>query len=63
VNEGLGACFVGSFFDEEVQDILGLPPEVRPVGIIPIGYCAEGPREFPRRSQSQIVHRDRYGSG
>jgi nitroreductase len=63
VNEGLGACFVGSFYDEEVQDILGLPPEVRPVGIIPIGYCAEGPREFPRRSKAQILHRDRYGSG
>ena len=60
VNEGLGACFVGSFYDEEVQDVLGLPAEVRPIGIIPIGYCAEGPREFPRRSKAQIIHRDRY---
>jgi nitroreductase len=63
VNEGLGACFVGSFYDKEVQDVLGLPPEVRPIGIIPIGYCAEGPREFPRRSKAQIIHRDRYESG
>lgn len=63
VNEGLGACFVGSFYDEEVQHILRLPHYVRPVGIIPIGYCAEGPREFPRRSKTQIIHTDRYGSG
>jgi nitroreductase len=63
VNEGLGACFVGSFYDKEVQDVLGLPAEVRPVGIIPIGYCAEGPMEFPRRSKAQIIHRDRYGGG
>src|SRR5215207_3245315 len=62
VDEGLGACFVGSFYDEEVQEVLGLPPEVRPIGIIPIGYCAEAPRRFPRRSRAHIVHHDRYGS-
>ncbi len=62
VDEGLGACFVGSFYDEEVQDVLGLPPDVRPIGIIPIGYCAEGPEKFPRRSRARIIHRDRYGS-
>jgi len=61
VEEGLGACFVGSFYDEEVQEVLSLPQEVRPIGIIPIGYCAEGPRKFRRRSREQIVHRDGYG--
>jgi nitroreductase len=61
VEEGLGACFVGSFYDEEVQEVLSLPQEVRPIGIIPIGYCAEGSRKFRRRSREQIVHRDRYG--
>ena len=60
VEEGLGACFVGSFYDEQVQEVLSLPQEVRPIGIIPIGYCAEGPRKFQRRSREQIVHRDRY---
>ena len=61
VDEGLGACFVGSFYDQEVQDVLGLPQDVRPIGIIPIGYCAEAPRRFPRRSRIHIVHHDRYG--
>ena len=62
VEEGLGACFVGSFYDEEVQEVLSLPQEVRPIGIIPVGYCAEGPRKFRRRSREQIVHLDQYGS-
>jgi nitroreductase len=62
VDEGLGACFVGSFYDEEVQEVLNLPPDVRPIGIIPIGYCAEAPRRFPRRSRAHIVHHNRYGS-
>ena len=61
VEEGLGACYVGSFYDEEVQEVLSLPQQVRPIGIIAIGYCAEGPRKFRRRSREQIVHRDRYG--
>jgi nitroreductase len=61
VDEGLDACFVGSFYDEEVQEVLSLPQEVRPIGIIPMGYCAEGPRKFRRRSREQIVHRDLYG--
>jgi nitroreductase len=64
VDESLGAGFVGAFHDQEVQDVLGLPQEVRPIGIISIGYCAEeGPRKLPRRSKGQIIHRDRYGSG
>ena len=29
VDEGLGACFVGAFYDREVRDVLGLPPDVR----------------------------------
>jgi nitroreductase len=62
VNEGLGACFVAAFRDRGVQQVLGLPSAVRPIGIISIGYCAEGPRKFPRRSKAHIVHHDRYGS-
>ena len=61
IDEGLGACFVGSFYDEEVQEVLDLPRDVHPIGIISIGYCAEGPRRFTRRSKVQIIHRDRYG--
>ena len=62
VDEGLGACFAAAFYDREVQEVLGLPPHIRPIGLIPVGYCAEGPRKLRRRSRAQIVHRDRYGS-
>jgi nitroreductase len=62
VEEGLGACFVAAFHDREVQEVLGLPPDVRPIGLVPVGYCAEGPRRLARRSKARIVHHDRYGS-
>ena len=64
VNEGLGAAFVGAFDDDEVRALLGLPQAVRPIGIIPIGFCAEPPRKLPRIRKEQIIHyerwRDRY---
>jgi nitroreductase len=62
VDEGLGACFVAAFHDREVQQVLGLPPDVCPIGIIPVGYCSEGPRKFARRSKARIVHHNLYGS-
>ena len=64
VNEGLGAAFVGAFDDDDVQVLLGLPKAVRPIGIIPIGFCAEPSRKLPRIPKEQIIHyerwRDRY---
>ena len=60
--EGLGACFVAAFHDREVQEVLGLPPDVRPIGLVPVGYCVEGLRRLARRSKARIVHHDRYGS-
>jgi nitroreductase len=58
----LGAVFVGAFDDDEVARVLDLPPHVRPIGLIPIGYCTEGPERYRRRSPRDIVYRDRYGN-
>jgi len=57
---GLGSCWVGAFHDDEVSEILGLPPGVRPIAILPIGYPAESPSPPPRRSLREVVHVDRY---
>ena len=48
VDEGLGACFVGSFYEQKCKMCWACREDVRPIGIIPIGYCAEEPRRFPR---------------
>ncbi len=58
VNEGLGACFVGAFYDEEVSKVLRLPQGVIPIGIIPIGYSAQGPERYPRIPLEKILHKD-----
>jgi len=61
VNEGLAACFVGAFKDNEVSKILKLPKNVKPIGIIPVGYANEPPEKFERISLEEIVHYETYG--
>lgn len=60
VEEGLGACFVGAFEDSAVTRTLGLPRDVQPVAIIPVGHPAEPPRRLRRRALADVVHRERW---
>jgi nitroreductase len=62
VEQDLGACFIGSYNPEEVAKVLRLPPHVRPVGLITIGYPAEQPqkpktKKIPLR---KLVHTDKW---
>lgn len=62
VEQGLGACFVGSYNPEEVAKVLALPAHVRPVGLITIGYPAEQPQK-PKTKKiplSKLVHVDTW---
>jgi nitroreductase len=61
VNEGIGACFVGAFEDNKVSEILELPKDVRPIGIICIGYPAEKPEKLERIDVKALVHYEKYG--
>jgi nitroreductase len=48
VGEGLGTCWIGAFDETQVKEILGIPPEVRVVGLMPLGYPAGQPAPRPR---------------
>lgn len=62
VEQGLGACFVGSYNPEEVAKLVALPEHVRPVGILTIGYPAEQPQKpkVPKIPLRKIVHVDTW---
>jgi nitroreductase len=52
---GLGTCWVGAFNEELAAKAVQLPPDQRPVSILPIGYPAENTRRTPRRPLAELV--------
>jgi nitroreductase len=46
---GLGTVFVGIFQEEPLRDLLGIPENIRVVGLFPLGYPAEEKKEGPKR--------------
>jgi nitroreductase len=56
VEEGLGACFVGAFYEEQVSRILDLPETVRPLAVVPVGVPDEQPGRLPLRPLEEVLH-------
>lgn len=52
--EGLGTCWICAYNRAEVDRVLGLPAGESSVALSPLGYAAEGPRPFTRKSLNQI---------
>ena len=52
---GLGTVAVGAFEEDEVSKILGLPGNLHPILIVPVGYPAEEPEMPPRVSPNQAI--------
>ncbi|MDD4446823.1 MAG: nitroreductase family protein [Methanothrix sp.] len=52
---GLGTCWIGAFYEDKVKEILGVPPEIRVVALLPLGYPAKQPEPRPRKNLDDIV--------
>jgi nitroreductase len=64
VDEGLAAGFAGFHNLDDARELLGIPAEVTPVGVIPVGHPAP---DVPspslrrgRRQEAEFVHRERW---
>ena len=59
--EGLGTCWIGSFDEALVKQILGIPAEVRVVQLMPLGYPVDpSPVVKSRLSLEKILHYERW---
>lgn len=58
--QGLGTCWLGSFDEKKIRDILDIPEGVRIVAVTPLGYPAEEPAARPRKKVEEIVCYERY---
>ncbi len=54
-SEGLGSCWVGSFYEEDIRMILEIEPHVRPMAIVPIGYMPKGGKKPSRMAHEAVV--------
>lgn len=57
---GLGTCWIGAFYEDQVKEILGVPESVRVVALLPLGYPSESPRATPRKSLDDVVAYERW---
>jgi len=60
VDIGLGTCWIGSFNEGDVAKIVGFPPRVRPVALIPVGHPARPQEKDTRGPLEEIVFWEKY---
>jgi nitroreductase len=57
---GLGTCWIGAFYQEQVKEILGVPEGVRIVNLLTLGYPKELGTKTERKPLSEIICYDKY---
>ncbi|MCM8765498.1 MAG: nitroreductase family protein [Candidatus Omnitrophica bacterium] len=55
VEEGLGTCWIGAFYEDKVKEILAIPNEVRVVELMTLGYPKGIPQPTERKKWEEIV--------
>lgn len=57
---GLGTCWIGAFYQEQVKEILGVPEDVRIVNLLTLGYPKKLETKTGRKPLSEIICYDKY---
>jgi len=59
---GLGTCWMGWYNEETIKAALGIPRNIRVIGLTPLGYPDQEPKARPRKELSQIAFFDSWGA-
>ena len=58
---GLASVFVGVFHEGQLKELLGIPENIKIVGLFPLGYPAGEPKNGPsRKPLSDFVHYEKW---
>jgi nitroreductase len=57
---GLGTCWIASFSRQETREILGIPDEVEPIILTPLGYAVDELRPKKRKSLEELVRYEHW---
>ena len=55
VDEGLGTCWIGSFSQNKVKDILDIPKRYKVIALLPLGFPRQKIKLKMRKSLEEIV--------
>ena len=59
--EGVGSCWIGAFYQDQVKHLLGIPEEIRVVALLPLGYPADPkPIKKSRMGLDEFVRYERW---
>lgn len=59
--EGLGTCWIGAFYENAVKGILAIPPAIRVVALLLVGYPKDpSPVNKHRLNREEIVRYERW---
>jgi len=63
VELGLGTCWIGSFYEDQAKEVLGIPEEIRVVELLALGYpkLGETGRPKSRLAMDEILHWEKWG--
>ncbi|GAG65253.1 unnamed protein product [marine sediment metagenome] len=59
---GLGTCWIGAFYQDQVKEILSVPEDVRVVSLMPLGYPKKLGTKTGRKPLSEIICYNKYTS-
>ncbi len=60
VEEGLGTCWLGAFYEDKVKEILGIPEKIRVVQMLALGYPEHVPEPRARKPFDEVVIFERW---
>jgi nitroreductase len=58
---GLGTCWMGLYDEAVIKELLGIPDEIRVVGVTPLGYPDQEPNQRPRKDLAEIAYYNDWG--
>ena len=60
VEEGLGTCWIGSFFQDKACEVLEIPSSYQVIELMTLGYPADTPKEKSRKSLEELVCYEKF---
>ncbi|MDM7934694.1 MAG: nitroreductase family protein [Methanothrix sp.] len=59
-SSGIGSCWIGAFYEDQVKGLLGIPDHVRVVALLALGYPAGPAQPTERKGLEEVVSYERW---